>query len=190
MDSSLFPPEIAETIGVLASGDRDAQGRCFEVLVTSLTPDTAWADAAWRQIVPLLRHSDNRVRSISGQALCALAPAASWKLISRDLEAFLNATHDEHFVTARHVLLALWQLGTGDARLRAMLTARLCERFKSCESERNATLIRYDIQCVLRRLADATADESIMVAADSLIEIETDPKYQKKYAGVWRAKKP
>ena len=121
--------------------------------------------------------------------MCALAPSASRKLISHDLEAVLYVTHDEQFVTARHVLLSLWQLGASDAKLRARLMARLCDRFKSCVSERNATLMRYDIQCVLHRLAEAAEDASVRDAALSLIELETDAKYRKKYAGVWCARK-
>lgn len=45
---------------------------------------------------------------------------------------------------------------------------------------------RYDIHCTLRKLFDATSDQTVKSAALSLMPPEQDPKYRKKYAGAWR----
>jgi hypothetical protein len=107
MTAASLRPTIAEAIAQLALGDRKVHGRCYEILVTSMKPEPTWADSSWRQIEQMLRPKDNRVRSIAGQAMCTLAPAASRKQITRDLDGLIDATKDQNFVTARHVLLAL-----------------------------------------------------------------------------------
>ena len=60
------------------------------------------------------------------------------------------------------------------------------DRFKDCESEKNCTLIRYDIIQGLRNLYDEVKDEKIKEKALELIETEEDLKYRKKYASVWK----
>jgi len=59
-------------------------------------------------------------------------------------------------------------------------------RFQECISEKNCTLIRFDIIQDLRNLYDAAGNDKIKENALALIETETDLKYRKKYAGVWK----
>lgn len=47
-------------------------------------------------------------------------------------------------------------------------------------------MIRYDIIQDLRNLYNEVKDETIKEQALSLIEMEEDAKYKKKYAGVWK----
>ena len=61
-------------------------------------------------------------------------------------------------------------------------------RYNECITEKNSTLIRYDIVQSLRNLYDAVGDEAIREKALELIEMEDDLKYRKKYAGAWRVK--
>jgi hypothetical protein len=61
-------------------------------------------------------------------------------------------------------------------------------RYKECVTEKNSTLIRYDIIQDLRNLYYEVKDETIKEKALGLIELEAEVKYRKKYAGVWRAK--
>ena len=62
----------------------------------------------------------------------------------------------------------------------------LSARFKECASEKNCTLIRYDIIVNLKQIYDAVEDETVKAKALELIETEDDLKYKKKYAGVWK----
>jgi len=62
----------------------------------------------------------------------------------------------------------------------------LGRRFKECATERNCTLIRYDINVSLGNLYDAVKDEDVKRMALTWNEIEPDLKYRKKYATVWR----
>ena len=61
-------------------------------------------------------------------------------------------------------------------------------RFQECITEKNCTLIRYDIIQGLRNLYDEVKDEKIREKALALIETEEDTKYRKKYATVWKVK--
>ena len=186
MARTSIPPSVAKAIAQLASADRAAQGDSYRQLQEAVNGGIGWADEAWPQVVPLLGHKDNRVRSIAGQTLCELAPRASAALVKRDLDKLVKATHDERFVTARHILLALWSIGQADAQLRKLLLAKLSVRSAACATEKNGTLMRHDIHCALRRLFDATADPAVKVAAEALLPHEPDEKYRKKNASVWK----
>jgi hypothetical protein len=70
-----------------------------------------------------------------------------------------------------------------------MVVAGLNGRYQDCITEKNCTLIRYDIIQNLKNLYDAVPDEAIKENALALIETEEDLKYRKKYATVWQEKK-
>jgi len=59
-------------------------------------------------------------------------------------------------------------------------------RFKECITEKNCTLIRYDIIQSLRNVYDVIKDEKVKEKALELIETEDDLKYRKKYASLWK----
>lgn len=186
MARTSIPPDVATAITRLASGDRASQGESHQQLHQSVDGGIGWADEAWPQLVPLLKHKDNRVRSIAGQTLCELAPYASAAVVKRDLDKLVKATQDERFVTARHILLSMWRIGQADAQMRKLLLARLSDRSAATATEKNGTLVRYDIHCTLRKLFDATADPTVKVAAMALMSHEPDEKYRKKNARVWK----
>jgi hypothetical protein len=186
MTKDAIPAAVEQAIRSLSSGGREGQGASFETLREATAGKVGWADRAWDTLMPLLQHKDNRVRSIAGQTLCNLARSASTGPVERDFDALMAATHDERFVTARHVLLALWKVGMAGPELRARLLNGYSERFRSSAEEKNGTLVRYDILCAMRSLYDETGDEAVKAAAMTLISIEQDDKYRKKYAGAWR----
>ena len=64
----------------------------------------------------------------------------------------------------------------------------LAGRFEECITEKNCTLIRYDIIQGLRNLYDEVKAETVREKALELIETEADIKYRKKYASLWRVK--
>ena len=70
--------------------------------------------------------------------------------------------------------------------MRKVVVDAFADRFKDCASEKNCTLIRYDIIQGLRNLYDEVKDEKIKQKALELIETEEDLKYRKKYASVWK----
>jgi hypothetical protein len=61
-------------------------------------------------------------------------------------------------------------------------------RFNECSTEKNCTLIRFDILQSLRNVYDMVHDETIREKAVVLIEAEPDGKYRKKYTDLWRKK--
>lgn len=145
-----------------------------------------WADAVWADIVDLLSHKNNHVRSIAGQMLSNLSYGADPARVLKDFNELEAVTHDEKFVTARHVLQSLWKVGLSAGKLRARYLQSCKDRYGSSPSEKNATLIRYDILVGMRSLFDITADVSLRELAGELIALETDEKYRKKYAAAWR----
>jgi hypothetical protein len=172
----------------LYSTDRDLQNEAFFATIEATNQPVAWAYEVWDELVANLRHPDNHVRAIAAQVLCNLAKSDPEKRMLRDLPALLAVTKDGRFVTARHCLQSLWKVGAAGPEQQQIVVAGLEQRYHECVSEKNGTLIRYDIIQSLRNIYDAVKDETIKEKALALIETETDPKYRKKYATLWRTK--
>jgi hypothetical protein len=168
------------------SADRAAQNKAYTDLLTATNQPVGWAYEVWDELVAALKHKDNHVRSIAAQALCNLAKSDPQKRMLRDFNALLAVTKDDRFVTARHCLQAIWKVGTAGEAQRQKLMDGLTGRFKECVTEKNGTLIRYDILQGLRNLYDQVQDEAIREKALALIDMEEDLKYRKKYASLWR----
>jgi hypothetical protein len=172
----------------LRSQDRDLQNKAFSYVLEATDKPVDWAYEVWDDLVAGLTHKDNHVRAISAQVLCNLAKSDPQRRMLNDFDALLAVTRDERFVTARHCLQALWKVGAAGRPQQQKLVEGLTRRFQDCVAEKNCTLIRYDIIVDFRNLYDAINDETIRGQALALIETETDPKYRKKYASVWRVK--
>ena len=178
---------IRASLNDVRSDDKDAQNAAYTSLMEATETAVDWAYEAWDEVVGMLRHESNRVRAIASQLLCGLARSDPERRIVRDLPALLQVTRDERFVTARHCLQSLWKVGAAGPEQRRAVVQGLAGRFRECESEKNCTLIRFDIVQVLRKIHDAAPeDDSVRRTAHELIETETDAKYQNKYAGVWK----
>jgi len=172
-------------LDTIRSGDKDAQGAAYQALLAAMREPVDWAYEAWDELLAGLRSKDNRHRSIAAQLLCNLAKSDPELRMVRDLPALIAVTKDEKFVTARHCLQTLWKAGAAGERQRRVLVDGLAHRFAECISEKNCTLIRYDIQESLRKLYEAAGDAAIKQRALALIETEEDLKYRKKYATLW-----
>ncbi len=179
---------ISTALEHLRSEDRELQNTAFFTLLETTDKPVDWSYEVWDGMVADLRHKDNHRRAIAAQVLCNLAKSDPENRMLRDFDALLAVTKDERFVTARHCLQALWKVGAAGKAQQEKLMTGLERRFKECETEKNSTLIRYDIIQSLRQVYDAVPDETLRAKALELIEMETDPKYRKKYAGVWNFK--
>jgi hypothetical protein len=180
-------PEIKTKFAEVWSADRPAQYQAFLFLQAATAQPVDWAYEVWGECLGNLSHPDNHNRAIAAQLLCALAGSDPEVRMLRDFPALLVVTRDERFVTARHCLQSLWKVGAaGTAQLQLYMHG-LTARFKECVSEKNCTLVRYDILQSLRKVFDLAGDESIRTRALALIESEPDLKYRKKYAGLWRS---
>jgi hypothetical protein len=164
------------------------QNQAFFYVLEATEKPVDWAYKAWAELVKALHHNDNHVRAIAAQVLCNLAKSDPENRMLKDFDALLAVTKDERFVTARHCLQALWKIGAAGKSQQQILVEGLTGRFKECITEKNGTLIRYDIIQGLRNLDDAIQDEKVEEVALALIETEEDRKYRRKYASVWRAR--
>ena len=171
----------------LWSPDRQLQNAAFSYILSATDKPVDWAYEAWDQLVQGLSHQDNHVRAISAQVLSNLAKSDPKNRMSKDFDALLAVTKDERFVTARHCLQSLWKVGVAGKKQRQLLTDGLGRRYKECITEKNCTLIRYDIIQSLRNVYAAVQDEKVKGKALELIETEDDLKYRRKYASLWRA---
>lgn len=179
-------PELQARWADLWSNDRAAQNAAYASIMALTEQPVDWAYAVWDEVVANLTHADNHNRAIAAQVLAHLAHSDPEQRIVTDLPALFAVTHDERFVTARHALQLLWKVAlTGTAQQGAVIDG-LVMRYHDCSAEKNSTLIRHDIVKNLRQIFDATHDEAVKTTALALIELETDPKYRKKYAGLWR----
>jgi hypothetical protein len=172
----------------LISSDRDAASEAFHELNRLAAEPVDWAYDAWDVIAKDLRHKDNRRRSHASQLLSSLAKSDPEGRIVDVFPDLLESTKDERFVTARHCLLSLWKIALVGPRQKETVLNGLAARFRECASEKNGTLIRYDIVESLGKLYDEDPDEAVKQLALQLIDLEEDPKYRKKYATVWKRK--
>ena len=172
----------------IRSEDRELQNQAFTHILKATEKPVAWAYEAWDDLVKDLHHKDNHVRAIAAQVLCNLAKSDPQNRMLKDFPALLAVTKDERFVTARHCMQSLWKVGVAGEKQRKKLVDGLEGRFKECVTEKNCTLIRYDITQSLRNVYDAVKDEKIKEKALELIETEEDLKYRKKYASLWKVR--
>lgn len=170
----------------LRSADKERQNQAFQSLLAATQEPLDWAYEVWDDLLRTLVDGDNRQRSIGAQVLCSLAKSDPKGRMVKDAGALLAVTKDERFVTARHCMQSLWKVGVAGERQREAVVKWLALRFEECAAERNCTLIRYDILVVLRRVYDVAGDAQVRSTAETLMNLENDPKYRKKYASVWR----
>jgi hypothetical protein len=177
---------IENKFKVVWSGDREAQNAAFFALIEATDKPVNWAYEAWDELLANLSHKDNHNRAIAAQILCNLAKSDPEKRMLRDFDALLQVTRDLRTVTARHCMQALWKVGVAGQEQQQKYLDGLSLRFVECISEKNCTLIRYDILQSIRNVYDATKEESLREKALAMIETEEDLKYRKKYAALWK----
>ncbi len=170
----------------IRSNDKDLQNKAYTHLLDATDQPVDWSYEVWDEMLAGLTHKDNHVRAISAQILSNLAKSDPKERMLRDFDKLLKVTKDERFVTARHCLQSLWKVGIAGKKQQKMYMDGLERRFKECLNEKNGSLIRYDILQSMRNVYDKVKDETIRERALELIDSGQDPKYRKKYAGLWR----
>ena len=170
----------------LESEDADLRYGAFMDIMEATSGPVDWAYEVWDDLLDLLRRGDNHQRAIAAQVLSNLAKSDPKKRMLKDLDALFAVTRDERFVTARHSLQCLWKVAAAGSGLRKAVLGNLSDRFATCATEKNCTLIRFDIIQVFRRTWDEVRDPKIRDGAVALIATEPDAKYRKKYASLWR----
>ena|SRR5215207_1259150 len=169
----------------LRSEDRELQNKAYYYILEATEKPVDWAYEVWDGLVKDLRHKDNHVRAIAAQVLANLAKSDTKNRMKKDFPALLEVTKDEKFVTARHTLQSIWKVGV-EKKMQKTVVDGLADRFNNCATEKNCTLIRYDIIQDLRNLYNELKVEAIKKKALELIETEEDVKYRRKYASVWK----
>ncbi len=170
----------------IRSKDKELQNKAYFYILNVTEKPVDWTYDVWDEMVAGLKHADNHVRAIAAQVLCNLAKSDPKERILKDFNALLAVTKDERFVTARHCLQSLWKVGAAGNKQQKIYMEGLEHRFKECITEKNCTLIRYDILQSMRNVYDAVKGEKIKAKALELIETEEDLKYRKKYASLWK----
>lgn len=181
--------EITRTnLDNLRSEDKELQNKAFFYVLEATDKPVDWAYDVWDEMVETLSHKDNHQRAIAAQVLCNLAKSDPENRMLKDFDALLAVTKDKRFVTARHCMQAIWKVGAAGKNQQKKVVDGLEGRIEECITEKNGTLIRYDIIQGLRNLYEVGKDENVRQKALELIETEEDTKYRKKYAGLWRVK--
>ena len=172
----------------IRSKDKELQNKAYFYILNITEKPVDWAYDVWDEMLAGLTHADNHVRAIAAQVLCNLSKSDPKERILKDFNALLEVTKDDRFVTARHCMQALWKVGVAGKKQQKIYMDGLERRFNECITEKNCTLIHYDILQSMRNVYDEVRDEKIKEKALELIEIEEDLKYRKKYASLWRGK--
>ena len=177
---------VRTQIDNIRSEKGDVQNKAFMYIINLTEKPVDWAYEVWDEMIEGLTHKDNHVRAISAQVLSNLAKSDPKNKLLKDFDKLLAVTKDERFVTARHCLQSLWKVGVAGKKQQKVYMESLERRFKECITEKNCTLIRYDILQSFRNVYDTVKDEKIREKALELIETEEDLKYRKKYTTLWR----
>ncbi|MBT2686695.1 hypothetical protein J7I93_00710 [Bacillus sp. ISL-47] len=170
----------------LHSEDKNAQYEAFNQIMMAAKEKVDWAYEVWDGLKDDLTHRDNHRRARAGQFLSYLAISDPEKRMLKDFPAVWEVTKDKKFVTARHTLQAIWRIALAGPEQKEMVLQHISDRFIHGADEKNYTLIRFDMIQGLRNFYDETKEEDVRQIALDLIEKEEDPKYKKKYAGVWK----
>lgn len=170
----------------LDSKDTNEQYVAMNQILDAIDHEVDWAYEVWEGLVEGLASSDAHKRSRSAQFLCGLAKSDPERRMLHDFPKLWQVTYDDKFVTARHTLQAIWKVGLSGEEQKRLAVGHLAERYRSGNTEKNGTLIRFDILQGLRRLYDAIGDPKLKDLALSLIDEEQDPKYKKKYSRLWK----
>ena len=178
--------KTASSLADLHSADHRRQDNAYQYFMAATDKPIDWAYDVWADLLATLKTGDNRQRAIAAQVFCGLAKSDPELRMVKDLPALLAVTKDERFVTARHCMQSLWKIGVEGEKQRTALMKGLQARFKECATEKNCTLIRYDILESMLRIYRVVKEEAIRFTALALIETEPDSKYRKKYASLWR----
>ena len=178
--------KLQKHVDNLRSEERELQNQAFFYILDATEKPVDWAYEVWDELVEGLRHKDNHVRAISAQCLCNLAKSDPQNRMQKDFAALMAVTKDDRFVTARHCLQSIWKVGASGQEMRKIVVEAFEDRFRNCASEKNCTLIRYDLIVGLKKLYEEVKDENIKEKALELIETEADLKYRRKYASVWK----
>ncbi|MEJ7676927.1 MAG: hypothetical protein WKG06_03430 [Segetibacter sp.] len=175
-----------EHLNKLHSNNPDTRYASFQYIINLTKQPVEWAYEVWDDLLNLLRTGDNHQRTIAVQVLSNLAKSDPEERMLKDLDHLMTVTKDEKFVTARHSLQSLWKVAVVNEDLKKKVVDNLSKRFDECISEKNCTLIRYDILEVFRKVYGQVHDDKLKDTALSLIEKEDDVKYRKKYTGLWK----
>ena len=166
--------------------ERELQTQAYMHMLEVTAMPVAWAYEIWDELLLHLTNSDNHNRSIAAQLLCNLARSDPEQRMLRDFPAIVAVTKDKRFVTARHSLQSLWKVALAGTAQQQLVMQELEQRFETCQAEKNYTLIRYDIIQNMYNLYAVLKDEAIRQKALTLIASESDLKYRKKYATLWK----
>ncbi|MDG5786783.1 hypothetical protein QA612_04710 [Evansella sp. AB-P1] len=169
----------------LESNDKNEVYEAYTAILVLTEKEVDWAYEVWDQWKGNLSSKDNHKRSLAAQFLSSLAISDPEGRMLLDFPAVWKVTMDKKFVTARHSLQSIWKIGLAGDEQKELVTTHLIERYRTCMSEKNGTLIRFDIIQGLKNLYDKCHDENIKGEALKLIEEEEDSKYRKKYGLVW-----
>jgi hypothetical protein len=164
----------------LWSEDRELQNEAFLSILKATDKPVDWAYEVWDELLANLTHKDNHNRAIAAQVLCNLAKSDPQERMLKNFDALLAVSKDERFVTACHCMQSLWKVGAAGKKQQKLLVDGLEGRFRECITEKNCTLIRFDIIQSLRNLYDVIRDEKVKQKALEWIETEKDLKYRKK----------
>ena len=128
-----------------------------------------WAAQYWPIFVEQLASKNDHERSRAAQMLCHLAMSMDAASIQTVLDPLWQIAFDKKFVVSRHLIQTFWRVALHED-FPTPVVARYTEYFKSCEQQKNYTLIRYDIVAALRKLLPTHPVLTEFVPA--LIELE------------------
>jgi hypothetical protein len=169
----------------LASTDDRVRMEALQALLLMTETKVDWIDDAWDLLVGKLEHENSYQRSIGIMLLCNLAKSDDRNRMSLVLPRLLAHTRDEKFITSRQCLQNIWKVAVTDPENCAAVLNHLEMRFKECDEEKHANLLRLDIIQSFCKIFNHLKDRSVLNLAEDLITLEKDVKLRGKYQAVF-----
>jgi hypothetical protein len=157
----------------------------LQKIISLTTQPVDWVYMVWDDLLELTKKGDNHQRSIAVQIMSNLAKSDHNQKMLEDFGFLVAVTKDKNFITAKHSLNCLWKIGIVNEKFKRMVVLDMDKRFQECISERNYYLIRYNITVILRKMYDHLLEENLKLQSLSLIGLERENKFRKKYLSVW-----
>jgi hypothetical protein len=179
---------IQKHIEELSSTDDKIRLDALQATLKLTESKVDWVYEVWDLLLEKLEHENSYQRSIGVMLLCNLAKSDVENRIVDSLDRLLVHTKDEKFITSRQCIQNIWKIAAANKSNCEKVLKHLEKRFVGCVSEKHFNLLRGDIIQSMMALYQADKDEKLLTRVWALVAKEQEPKYQKQYEALLKAK--
>jgi hypothetical protein len=179
---------IQKHIGDLGSTDDKIRMDALQSILKLTESKVDWVYEVWDHLLEKLNNENSYQRSIGIMMLCNLAKSDIKNRLGNSLDSLLAHTKDDKFITSRQCTQNIWKVAAANKSNREKVLKHLEKRFMECTNEKHFNLLRQDIIQSMLALYKVEKDDALLTRVQVLIAKEQEPKYQKQYKALFKAK--